>query len=217
MVADEGKIAARATSSASRCSSIREELGESGRGRRDRGAPRAHPPRPAPRGREQDRARSSSVASRGMQQQSAEYNVTRTYLEWLADLPWSKTTNDKLEPADVRRCLDEDHFGLEKVKKRIVEYMAVRKLRADKKGPILLLHRAARRRQDVARSLDRALDGPPLPPHRARRRARRGRDPRSPPHLRRRAAGPHHPGPEEGRRRRTRSSCSTRSTSSAST
>jgi ATP-dependent Lon protease len=73
----------------------------------------------------------------GMQQQSAEYNVTRTYIEWLADLPWSKTTPDKLDPSDVRRCLDEDHFGLEKVKKRIVEYIAVRKLRADKKGPIL--------------------------------------------------------------------------------
>jgi len=73
----------------------------------------------------------------GMQQQSAEYNVTRTYLEWLADLPWNKTTPDKLDPTDVRRCLDEDHFGLEKVKKRIVEYIAVRKLRADKKGPIL--------------------------------------------------------------------------------
>ncbi|MFO0739908.1 MAG: endopeptidase La [Labilithrix sp.] len=73
----------------------------------------------------------------GMQQQSAEYNVTRTYVEWLSDLPWAKSTPDKLDPADVRRCLDEDHFGLEKVKKRIVEYIAVRKLRADKKGPIL--------------------------------------------------------------------------------
>ncbi|HEY8076583.1 MAG TPA: LON peptidase substrate-binding domain-containing protein, partial [Labilithrix sp.] len=73
----------------------------------------------------------------GMQQQSAEYNVTRTYLEWFADLPWSKTTQDKLDPTDCRRCLDEDHFGLEKVKKRIVEYIAVRKLRADQKGPIL--------------------------------------------------------------------------------
>jgi len=72
-----------------------------------------------------------------MQQQSAEFNVTRNYLEWLADLPWSKTTPDKLDTVDVRRCLDEDHFGLEKVKKRIVEYIAVRKLRADKKGPIL--------------------------------------------------------------------------------
>jgi ATP-dependent Lon protease len=73
----------------------------------------------------------------GMQQQSAEYNVTRTYLEWLADLPWNKTTPDKLDPTDCKRCLDEDHFGLDKVKKRIVEYIAVRKLRADKKGPIL--------------------------------------------------------------------------------
>ncbi|MFO0664243.1 MAG: endopeptidase La [Polyangiaceae bacterium] len=70
-------------------------------------------------------------------QQSAEYNVTRTYLEWFADLPWQKTTPDKLDVADCRRCLEEDHFGLEKVKKRIIEYMAVRKLRADKKGPIL--------------------------------------------------------------------------------
>ncbi len=80
----------------------------------------------------------------GMQQQSAEFNVTRTYLEWLADLPWAKTTTDKLDPNDVKRCLDEDHFGLEKVKKRIVEYIAVRKLRTDKttanagqRGPIL--------------------------------------------------------------------------------
>ena len=72
-----------------------------------------------------------------MQQQSAEFNVTKTYLEWLADLPWSKTTPDRIEVADVRRCLDEDHFGLEKVKKRIVEYVAIRKLRKDKKGPIL--------------------------------------------------------------------------------
>ncbi|CAN5814553.1 endopeptidase La [soil metagenome] len=73
----------------------------------------------------------------GMSQQSAEYNVTRNYVEWLSDLPWSKVTPDKLDPADVRRCLDEDHYGLETVKKRIVEYIAVRKLRADKKGPIL--------------------------------------------------------------------------------
>ncbi len=75
---------------------------------------------------------------RGMAQQSAEFNVTKTYLEWISDLPWSKTTVDKLSVADVRRCLDEDHLGLEKVKKRIVEYSAIRQLRTDKKGPILL-------------------------------------------------------------------------------
>jgi ATP-dependent Lon protease len=75
---------------------------------------------------------------RSMAQQSAEFNVTKTYLEWIADLPWSKTTVDKLSVQDVRRCLDEDHLGLAKVKKRIVEYSAIRQLRADKKGPILL-------------------------------------------------------------------------------
>ncbi|WP_438043527.1 endopeptidase La [Sorangium sp. So ce128] len=75
---------------------------------------------------------------RSMAQQSAEFNVTKTYLEWIADLPWSKTTVDKLSVESVRRCLDEDHLGLEKVKKRIVEYSAIRQLRTDKKGPILL-------------------------------------------------------------------------------
>ncbi|MDI1449130.1 endopeptidase La [Polyangium sp. 6x1] len=75
---------------------------------------------------------------RSMAQQSAEYNVTRTYVEWIADLPWSKTTVDRISVQEVRRCLDEDHMGLEKVKKRIVEYAAIRQLRADKKGPILL-------------------------------------------------------------------------------
>ena len=75
---------------------------------------------------------------RSMAQQSAEFNVTKTYLEWISDLPWSKTTVDKLSVTDVRRCLDEDHLGLEKVKKRIVEYSAIRQLRNDKKGPILL-------------------------------------------------------------------------------
>ena len=73
----------------------------------------------------------------GMQPQSAEYNVTRSYLEWIADVPWSKSTGDRLDVEETRRCLDEDHHGLEKVKKRIIEYVAVRKLRADKKGPIL--------------------------------------------------------------------------------
>jgi len=73
----------------------------------------------------------------GMQPQSAEYNVTRTYLEWIADLPWQKTTPDRLDVEETRRCLDEDHYGLEKIKKRIIEYMAVRKLAGSKKAPIL--------------------------------------------------------------------------------
>lgn len=83
-------------------------------------------------------ARKQLSRLRSMAPQSAEFNLTKTYLEWIADLPWSKTTVDKLSIADVRRCLDEDHLGLNKVKKRIVEYSAIRQLRTDKKGPILL-------------------------------------------------------------------------------
>ena len=76
---------------------------------------------------------------KGMQPSSAEYTVTRTYLEWLVELPWSISTEDKIELDDVRRILNADHYDLEKVKRRIVEYMAVLKLKADKKGPILCL------------------------------------------------------------------------------
>ncbi len=73
-----------------------------------------------------------------MQPQSAEYQVARNYVEWLADLPWAHTTPDRLNVKAVRTCLDEDHYGLERVKKRIVEFSAIRQLRKDKKGPILL-------------------------------------------------------------------------------
>jgi len=76
---------------------------------------------------------------RSMQVGSAEYTVVRTYLDWILDLPWSNQTDDNMDIAEVRRVLDEDHYGLEKVKKRIVEYLAVRKLKKDKKGPILCL------------------------------------------------------------------------------
>ena len=73
-----------------------------------------------------------------MPQQSAEYQVAHNYVEWLADLPWSRTTSDRMNVTEVRRCLEEDHFGLERVKRRIVEFSAIRQLRKDRKGPILL-------------------------------------------------------------------------------
>jgi len=76
---------------------------------------------------------------RNMQVGSAEYTVVRTYLDWILDLPWHNQTPDNLDIAAVRKVLDEDHYGLEKVKKRILEYLAVRKLKKDKKGPILCL------------------------------------------------------------------------------
>ena len=72
-----------------------------------------------------------------MQPSSAEYTVTRTYLEWLVEMPWSVSTEDKIDIPEARSILNADHYDLEKVKKRILEYLAVRKLKADKKGPIL--------------------------------------------------------------------------------
>ncbi len=72
---------------------------------------------------------------------SAEASVIRTYLEWLVELPWSETTEDNLDLAHVRQVLDEDHYGLEDVKDRIVEYVAVRKLAGDKmRGAIVNLN-----------------------------------------------------------------------------
>jgi ATP-dependent Lon protease len=68
---------------------------------------------------------------------SPEYQMLRTYLDWLLDVPWSVTTPDRLDPVEARRVLDEDHYDLDKVKERIVEYLAVRKLKGDMKGPIL--------------------------------------------------------------------------------
>jgi len=74
-----------------------------------------------------------------MQPASSEYGVTRTYVETLLDIPWSETTTDNLDIHNARTILDEDHYGLEKVKDRLVEFLAVRKLREDMKGPILCL------------------------------------------------------------------------------
>ena len=75
--------------------------------------------------------------------QSPEYNVSRTYIEWLADLPWSDSTEDRIDLKQAMKILDEDHYGLEKVKERIIEYLAVRNLKQKKdpdgtvRGPIL--------------------------------------------------------------------------------
>jgi ATP-dependent Lon protease len=69
--------------------------------------------------------------------ESAEHTVVRTYLEWLANLPWSKSTEDNLDIPHARGVLDEDHYDLEKIKDRILEYLAVRQLKKDPKGPIL--------------------------------------------------------------------------------
>ena len=66
-----------------------------------------------------------------------EINVTRTYIEWILDLPWEKTTKDQLDLKRARKVLDQDHYGMEQVKERIIEYLAVLRMKQDMKGPIL--------------------------------------------------------------------------------
>jgi ATP-dependent Lon protease len=72
-----------------------------------------------------------------MNQDSSEATITRTYIEWLVDLPWAKLSETKFDVVGCKKVLEEDHFGLEKVKDRILEFIAVKKLNPDAKGPIL--------------------------------------------------------------------------------
>jgi ATP-dependent Lon protease len=87
-----------------------------------------------------------------------EYTVARTYLDWLIELPWSAATPDILDIGQAQRILDQDHFDLEKVKKRILEYLAVRKLKPDMKGPILcFVGPPGTGKTSVGKSIARAL------------------------------------------------------------
>jgi len=116
---------------------IRRELGESGNEDeelellRDR-LSKAEPPQEADKAARRELSRMST-----MNAASAEYQVSFNYVEWIADLPWKKASADRIDVSEVRRVLDEDHHGLEQPKKRILEHAAVRKLRTDRKGPIL--------------------------------------------------------------------------------
>ncbi|MEK7945661.1 endopeptidase La [Pigmentiphaga sp. YJ18] len=73
----------------------------------------------------------------GIPEASGEYSMIRTYLDWLIELPWSVSTDDRIDIAEARRILDEDHYGLDKIKRRILEYLAVRKLNPAGKSPVL--------------------------------------------------------------------------------
>ena len=94
-----------------------------------------------------------------MNDASAEYHVITTYLDWMTELPWSALTQDQLDVDRAENILNEDHYGLEKVKKRILEYLAVRKLKPDAAGPILCFFGPPGvGKTSLGRSIARALD-----------------------------------------------------------
>jgi ATP-dependent Lon protease len=85
----------------------------------------------------EDQARKELKRLERMPEAAAEYAMIRTYLDWLIELPWSKLTPETIDIAEAKRILDEDHYGLPKIKRRILEYLAVRKLTPEGKSPIL--------------------------------------------------------------------------------
>ena len=129
---------------------------------------------------------------------SAESTVSRNYIDWLLAVPWKKKSKETRSIDFAEKVLNEDHYGLEKIKERILEFLAVRQLVKNPKGLDPLLRRASGRRQDFARHVDRQGHGTQVCAALAGRRARRSRDSRPSPHLYRRTARPDHPAHEAG-------------------
>ncbi len=134
--------------------------------------------------RELDRMRKMPV-------QAAEYSVIKTYLDWMVSLPWQKNTDDNLDIKHARQVLDEDHYGLDDIKDRILEYLAVRKLKLERKGEDL----GEISETDKIRREREARDGPQVRALGPGRHPRRGRDSWLPPHVHRLDAGPRDPEP----------------------
>jgi ATP-dependent Lon protease len=124
-----------------------------------------------------------------MHPESSESALVRTYLDWLVELPWSKRTKDNLNIQKAERVLHEDHYDLEKVKERILEYLAVNKLKKKNQRTYPLLCRPSRGWQNVARKIHRSLTGEKLCTDFLGRNPRRSGDSRTSTNVCRRYAG----------------------------
>jgi ATP-dependent Lon protease len=137
---------------------IRKELGEADEGQREieelkARLEKAQLPPEVKKEADRELARLRTIPS-----QAAEYTVARTYLEWLADMPWAVLTQDDLDLAHARSVLDEDHYGLKPIKERILEYLVVRKFKADARTPILcFVGPPGTGKTSLGRSIARAL------------------------------------------------------------
>ena len=90
---------------------------------------------------------------------SSEANIIKTYIDWILSLPWNKSTKENLELKEVRKVLDEEHYGLEDVKERIIEYLAIKKISKSLKGPILcLVGPPGVGKTSIARSIAKAIN-----------------------------------------------------------
>ena len=107
-----------------------------------------------------------------MSPMAADYGMTRNYIEWLAVLPWQKSSGVEVDIPKAKEILDSDHYDLEKVKDRILDYLSVRRLKPSMKGPILCFVGTSGRGQDVAGQVDRPRAGPQVRAAVAGRRAR---------------------------------------------
>ena len=154
--------------------------------------------KPCPRRCAPRRSNSSSRLEQ-MQPEAAEATIIRTYLDWIQELPWGNSTRDRLDVLRAQKILDEDHYDLEKVKERILEHLAVRKLNPKMKGPILcFIGPPGVGKTSLGRSIARAM-GSKFVRMSLGGVQGRGRDKGAPPHLHRRPAGQDHPGHEDGR------------------
>jgi hypothetical protein len=144
--------------------------------------------------------------------QSAEYQVIRTFLEWVTELPWNERSEEKIDLENAEEILHEDHYGLEDVKDRVLEFLAVRKLALDRSSeeeaaaeksirrpwPDPALRRTSGRGEDVDRSVDRPVTGAGVRPDFSGWCPRRGGYPGPSPYLRRCDARPDHSGDASG-------------------